>query len=182
MNPLVNYIIVYTHAFMYTCRFKCTHNIFFCRGDIVDKDQQPTLVEQLKLELSQKNMIFSKKSLHLSKIVGQGMYNLQTKVESHQFSHTLPIIVINCCVFGGTESTLMTEVCHRFLNSAHYNTHISNAQILYSMHTHMHIIFALIINYTKVCFTGESGVVYCGYLDSGGSRDMVAIKTCKGKY
>ena len=31
-----------------------------------------------------------------------------------------------------------------------------------------------------VCFTGESGVVYSGYLDSGGGRDMVAIKTCKG--
>ena len=39
----------------------------------MDEDQQPTLVQQLKLELSQKNMIFSQKSLHLSKIVGQGM-------------------------------------------------------------------------------------------------------------
>ena len=74
MNPLVNYIIVYTHAFMYTCRFKYTR-IFSCRADNVDKDQQPTLAEQLKLELSQKNMIFSKKSLHLSKIVGQGQWS-----------------------------------------------------------------------------------------------------------
>ena len=114
---------------MYTRRFKCTR-IFFCRDDNVDKDQQPTLVEQLKLELSQKYMIFSKQSLHLSKIVGQGMYNPQTKEEGHQFSYTLPIIVINCCVFGGTGSTLMTEVCHSFFfNSAHYNTHISNAHI-----------------------------------------------------
>ena len=31
------------------------------------------------------------------------------------------------------------------------------------------------------CYTGESGLVYCGYLDSKGGRDMVAIKTCKGK-
>ena len=68
--------------------------ILFCRGDNVDKDQQPTLAEQLKLELSQNNMIFSKKSLHLSKIVGQGMYNPQTKEEGHQFSYTLPIIVV----------------------------------------------------------------------------------------
>ena len=58
--------------------------ILFCRAE--DKDQQPTLVEQLKLELIQKNMIFSKNSLHLSKIVGQGMYNPQTKEEGHQFS------------------------------------------------------------------------------------------------
>ena len=31
-----------------------------------------------------------------------------------------------------------------------------------------------------VCFTGESGVVYCGYLESGGGRDVIAAKTCKG--
>ena len=29
-------------------------------------------------------------------------------------------------------------------------------------------------------FTGESGLVYRGYLDSEAGRDMVAIKTCKG--
>ena len=34
---------------------------------------------------------------------------------------------------------------------------------------------------TSDIYTGESGLVYCGYLDSGGGRDMVAIKTCKGK-
>ena len=45
----------------------------FGRGDNVDEDCQPTPVQQLKLELSHKNMIFSKKSLHLSKVVGQGM-------------------------------------------------------------------------------------------------------------
>ena len=28
--------------------------------------------------------------------------------------------------------------------------------------------------------TGESGLVYCGYLDSVSGRDIVAIKTCKG--
>ena len=28
---------------------------------------------------------------------------------------------------------------------------------------------------------GESGLVYCGYLDIGGGRDLVAVKTCKGK-
>ena len=27
---------------------------------------------------------------------------------------------------------------------------------------------------------GSSGLVYCGYLDKGGHRDIVAIKTCKG--
>ena len=30
------------------------------------------------------------------------------------------------------------------------------------------------------CYAGESGLVYCGYLDSGGDTDMVAIKTCRG--
>ena len=70
------------------------HTYILCRADNVDKDQQSTPVEQLKLELSQKNMIFSKKSLHLSKIVGQGMYNPQTKEKGHQFSYTLPIIVL----------------------------------------------------------------------------------------
>ena len=28
--------------------------------------------------------------------------------------------------------------------------------------------------------TGESGLVYCGYLQSVSGRDMVAVKTCKG--
>ena len=28
---------------------------------------------------------------------------------------------------------------------------------------------------------GESGLVYSGYLDIGGGRDLVAVKTCKGK-
>ena len=51
-----------------------------------------------------------------------------------------------------------------------------------TMHIHMHIDALIINRYTNVCFAGESGVVYCGYLDSGGGRDMVAIKTCKGKY
>ena len=31
-----------------------------------------------------------------------------------------------------------------------------------------------------LCYKGEAGVVYRGYLDSGGGRNMVAIKTCKG--
>ena len=35
-------------------------------------------------------------------------------------------------------------------------------------HTHAHI------------FTGETGIVYRGYIDSRGYKDMVAIKTCKG--
>ena len=52
--------------------------IILYRGDNVDEGQQPTLVHQLKLELSQKNKIFSKTSIHLSKIVGQGVYNPQT--------------------------------------------------------------------------------------------------------
>ena len=40
--------------------------------------------------------------------------------------------------------------------------------------TELRLIFMLL-------YAGESGVVYCGYLDSGGGSDMVAIKTCKGK-
>ena len=36
-------------------------------------------------------------------------------------------------------------------------------------------------NNADFCVTGESGLVYCGYLDIGGGRDMVAVKTCKGK-
>ena len=31
------------------------------------------------------------------------------------------------------------------------------------------------------CYAGESGLVYSGYLDRGGIRDLVAIKTCKSK-
>ena len=45
-----------------------------------------------------------------------------------------------------------------------------------SKHIHVHSCTDIHI----LCFTGESGLVYCGYLDSGGGRDMVAIKTCKG--
>ena len=72
-----------------------TYILLYYRADNVDKDQQPTLVEQLKLELSQKNMIFSKKSLHLSKIVGQGMYNPQIKVEDfHTHFQSLLYIVV----------------------------------------------------------------------------------------
>ena len=33
-----------------------------------------------------------------------------------------------------------------------------------------------------ICYSGESGLVCCGYLDSRRGRDMVAIKTCKGEY
>ena len=36
-------------------------------------------------------------------------------------------------------------------------------------------------NNAHLCVAGESGLVYCGYLDIGGGRDMVAVKTCKGK-
>ena len=89
------------------------------RGDTVDEDNQRSLVQQLKLELSHKNMIFPKKCIHLSKVVGQGMF---WKIICYE--------------------VLYTDNC--------------------------------------LCFTGESGVVYCGYLESGGGRDMVAVKTCKG--
>ena len=47
--------------------------ILFCRGDIVDEHHQPNMLQQLKLELSHKRMIFSKNCLQLSKVVGQGM-------------------------------------------------------------------------------------------------------------
>ena len=42
------------------------------RGDTVDEDNQRSLVQQLKLELSHKNMVIPKKCIHLSKVVGQG--------------------------------------------------------------------------------------------------------------
>ena len=37
-------------------------------------------------------------------------------------------------------------------------------------------------NNVHLCVAGESGLVYCGYLDIGRGRDIyVAVKTCKGK-
>ena len=36
-------------------------------------------------------------------------------------------------------------------------------------------------NNAHLCVAGESGLVYCGYLEIGGGRDMVAVKSCKGK-
>ena len=30
--------------------------------------------------------------------------------------------------------------------------------------------------------TGESGLVYCGYIKQGNITDMVAVKTAKGSY
>ena len=44
------------------------------KGDTVDLHvhHQPNLVEQLKSELDCKNMLFSKNSLKLSNVVGQG--------------------------------------------------------------------------------------------------------------
>ena len=38
-------------------------------------------------------------------------------------------------------------------------------------HTHIYITYN---------FTGESGLVYRGYIEREGYKDMVAIKTCKG--
>ena len=34
---------------------------------------------------------------------------------------------------------------------------------------------------TPVIYIGESGLVYRGYIEIGGGKDVVAIKTCKGK-
>ena len=48
-------------------------SLYIYRGDNGHEGHQPTLVQQLKVELSHKNMIFSKRSIHLSKVVGQGM-------------------------------------------------------------------------------------------------------------
>ena len=44
------------------------------QGDTVDLHvhHQPNLVEQLKSELDGKKMLFSKNSLNISKVVGQG--------------------------------------------------------------------------------------------------------------
>ena len=76
MNPLVNYMYILIMNVYLQIKLHVYYILY--RGDNVDEAQQPTLVHQLKLELSQKNMIFSKKSIHLSKIVGQGVYNPQT--------------------------------------------------------------------------------------------------------
>ena len=37
------------------------------------------------------------------------------------------------------------------------------------------------LRFCMFCCAGESGLVYCGYLDSGGGGEMVAVKTCRGK-
>ena len=37
-----------------------------------------------------------------------------------------------------------------------------------------------VLTFCMFSCTGESGLVYCAYLDSGNGRDMVAVKTCKG--
>ena len=55
-------------------------NCFFSDADEhVDDNthmcRQPSLMQQLNVELSQKKMIFSKNDIHLSKVVGQGLYN-----------------------------------------------------------------------------------------------------------
>ena len=45
----------------------------------------------------------------------------------------------------------------------------NNSRVVFSYNNaHLHV-------------AGESGLVYCGYLDIGGGRDVVAVKTCKGK-
>ena len=60
--------------------FRYIYIYFYYRGDAnVDDHEhvshQPSLVQQLNLELSQKKMIFSKNEIHLSRVVGQGLYN-----------------------------------------------------------------------------------------------------------
>ena len=49
----------------------------------------------------------------------------------------------------------------------------------FSMSNNSRVVF--LYNNAHLRVTGESGLVYCGYLDIGGGRDMVAVKTCKGK-
>ena len=96
-------------------------NLYYRSDATIDEhvSHQLSLVQKLNSELSQKKMIFSKNHIHLSKVVGQGLY-----VRIYIYIHP-------------------TNIYH--------------------------------------CYVGESGLVYRGYLDSGGARDMVAIKTCKGK-
>ena len=73
------------------------------------------MVQQLNRQLSLKGMIYSKKCIQLTKVVGQG-----------RLHSTPPKFILT------------------------------------------------------FCYAGESGLVYCGYLDRGGVSDMVAIKTCRG--
>ena len=57
---------------------KCIYYYFY-RGDtnaVVKVHHHPNLVQQLNLELSQKNMTFPKNSIHVSKVIGQGLYNI----------------------------------------------------------------------------------------------------------
>ena len=42
-------------------------------GNTEGDDHPPTLIQQLKSELSQKNMLFSKNCLKISTVVGQGI-------------------------------------------------------------------------------------------------------------
>ena len=51
---------------------------FVCRGGNEDKcvHNQSDLVQQLNQVLSGKNMIFSKNSIQVSKVVGQGNHNV----------------------------------------------------------------------------------------------------------
>ena len=101
----------------------CINCAIYSDADVDDHEHvshQPSLVQQLTFELSQKKMIVSKNCIHLSKVVGQGL-----------------------CMHSYTQPTKLI--------------------------------------FTSVVYIGESGLVYCGYLDRGGARNMVAIKTCKGK-
>ena len=69
--------------YLLLCNNQCVFKVgsfFYFRGDAnVDDHEhvshQPSLVQQLTLELSRKKMIFSKNGIHLSKVVGQGLYN-----------------------------------------------------------------------------------------------------------
>ena len=54
--------------------YACLSAYSFYRVDNADEHYQPNPVQQLKLELSHKRMIFSKNCIKLSRVVGQGMY------------------------------------------------------------------------------------------------------------
>ena len=59
--------------------------------------------------------------------------------------------------------------------------HISKVvgQGSFSTSNNSHVVFSY--NNAHFCVAGESGLVYCGYLDIEGGKDIVAVKTCKGK-
>ena len=79
--------------------------------------------------------------------------------------------------------SLLANVCMTFevsssILSAEFKGHV----YIYCVKGGVLISYVCIVRptHTYSLFPGNSGLVYCGYLDGVGDRDIVAIKTCKG--